>query len=92
MPKDPLSRVAIASVPANPGQVGSGAARESGAMVLWVPGSGICLMTSGQFCCPGSRAAVMLGLYECREDTDEDMLLVRMGPPGRRGRARAHGV
>lgn len=26
-------------------------------------------------------AAVMLGLYECREDTDEDMLLVRMGLP-----------
>ena len=26
--------------------------------------------------------AVMLGLYECREDTDEDMLLVRMGLPG----------
>jgi len=27
-------------------------------------------------------AAVMLGLYECREDTGEDMLLVRMGLPG----------
>jgi hypothetical protein len=27
-------------------------------------------------------AAVMLGLYECREDTDCDMLLVRMGLPG----------
>jgi hypothetical protein len=27
-------------------------------------------------------AAVMLGLYECREDTDEDMLLARMGLPG----------
>jgi hypothetical protein len=27
-------------------------------------------------------AAVMLGLYECREDTDENMLLVRMGLPG----------
>jgi hypothetical protein len=27
-------------------------------------------------------AAVLLGLYECREDTDEDMLLVRMGLPG----------
>jgi hypothetical protein len=26
--------------------------------------------------------AVMLGLYACREDTDEDMLLVRMGLPG----------
>lgn len=26
--------------------------------------------------------AVMLGLYECREDTDEDMLLVRLGLPG----------
>ena len=26
-------------------------------------------------------AAVMLGLYECRADTDEDMLLVRMGLP-----------
>ena len=26
--------------------------------------------------------AVLLGLYECREDTDEDMLLVRMGLPG----------
>jgi hypothetical protein len=26
--------------------------------------------------------AVMLALYECREDTDEDMLLARMGLPG----------
>jgi hypothetical protein len=26
--------------------------------------------------------AVLLGLYECREDTDEDMLPVRMGLPG----------
>ncbi len=26
--------------------------------------------------------AVLLGLYECREDTEEDMLLVRMGLPG----------
>ena len=26
--------------------------------------------------------AVLLGLYECREDTDEDLLLVRMGLPG----------
>jgi hypothetical protein len=26
--------------------------------------------------------AVLLGLYACREDTDEDMLLVRMGLPG----------
>ena len=26
--------------------------------------------------------AVLLGLYECREDTDERMLLVRMGLPG----------
>jgi hypothetical protein len=26
--------------------------------------------------------AVLLGLYECRSDTDEDMLLVRMGLPG----------
>lgn len=26
-----------------------------------------------------TAAAVMLGLYECREDTDEDMLLVRPG-------------
>ncbi len=26
--------------------------------------------------------AVLLGLYECRGDTDEDMLLVRMGLPG----------
>jgi hypothetical protein len=26
--------------------------------------------------------AVLLGLYECREDTDEKMLLVRMGLPG----------
>jgi len=26
--------------------------------------------------------AVLLGLYECRQDTDEDMLLVRMGLPG----------
>lgn len=29
-----------------------------------------------------TAAAVMLGLYECREDTDEDMLLVRTGLPG----------
>jgi len=26
--------------------------------------------------------AVLLGLYECRGDTDEDLLLVRMGLPG----------
>ena len=26
--------------------------------------------------------AVLLGLYECRDDTDEDTLLVRMGLPG----------
>lgn len=26
--------------------------------------------------------AVLLGLYECRDDTDETMLLVRMGLPG----------
>jgi hypothetical protein len=26
--------------------------------------------------------AVMLGLYDCREDTDEEMLLVRLGLPG----------
>ena len=26
--------------------------------------------------------AVLFGLYECREDTDEDILLVRMGLPG----------
>ena len=26
--------------------------------------------------------AVLLGLYECRDDTDEDMLLVQMGLPG----------
>ena len=26
--------------------------------------------------------AVLLGLYACRDDTDEDMLLVRMGLPG----------
>jgi len=26
--------------------------------------------------------AVLLGLYECRDDTDEDALLVRMGLPG----------
>ena len=26
--------------------------------------------------------AVLLGLYGCREDTEEDMLLVRMGLPG----------
>jgi hypothetical protein len=26
--------------------------------------------------------AVLLGSYECRDDTDEDMLLVRMGLPG----------
>ena len=30
----------------------------------------------------GIAIAVLLGLYECREDTDEDMLLVRMGLPG----------
>lgn len=30
----------------------------------------------------GIAAAVLLGLYECRDDTDEDMLLVRMGLPG----------
>jgi hypothetical protein len=26
--------------------------------------------------------AVLLGLYECRDDTDKDMLLVQMGLPG----------
>jgi hypothetical protein len=30
----------------------------------------------------GIAIAVLLGLYECHEDTDEDMLLVRMGLPG----------
>jgi hypothetical protein len=30
----------------------------------------------------GIAVAVLLGLYECRDDTDEDMLLVRMGLPG----------
>jgi hypothetical protein len=30
----------------------------------------------------GIAIAVLLGLYECREDIDEDMLLVRMGVPG----------
>jgi hypothetical protein len=25
---------------------------------------------------------VLFGLYECREDTDEDLLLVRIGLPG----------
>jgi hypothetical protein len=46
-------------------------------------------MTSpgGRNAAPGGRPpdiaiAVLLGLYECREDTDEDMLLVRMGLPG----------
>jgi hypothetical protein len=29
-----------------------------------------------------TATAVMLGLYECRSDTDEDMVLVRMGLPG----------
>jgi len=29
----------------------------------------------------GIAIAVLLGLYECREDTDEDMLLVQMGLP-----------
>ena len=29
----------------------------------------------------GIAIAVLLGLYECRDDTDEDMLLVRMGLP-----------
>ena len=33
----------------------------------------------------GIAIAVLLGLYECREDTDEDMLLVRMGLPGAAG-------
>jgi hypothetical protein len=33
----------------------------------------------------------MLGLYQCREDTDEDMLLVRMGLPGASDDI-AHGV
>ena len=26
--------------------------------------------------------SVLIGLYECRQDTDEDLLLVRMGLPG----------
>jgi hypothetical protein len=30
----------------------------------------------------GIAIAVLLGLYECREDIDEHMLLVRMGLPG----------
>ena len=30
----------------------------------------------------GIAVAVLLGLYECRDDTHEDMLLVRMGLPG----------
>jgi hypothetical protein len=30
----------------------------------------------------GIAVAVLPGLYECRDDTDEDMLLVRMGLPG----------
>ena len=30
----------------------------------------------------GIAIAVLLGLYECRDDTDQDMLLVRMGLPG----------
>ena len=30
----------------------------------------------------GIAVAVLLGLYECRDDTDQDMLLVRMGLPG----------
>ena len=36
--------------------------------------------------------AVMLGLYECREDTDENMLLVRMGLPGAADNLAANGV
>lgn len=32
--------------------------------------------------------AVLFGLYECREDTDEEMLLVRMGLPGAAGQVR----
>jgi hypothetical protein len=39
----------------------------------------------GRNAAPGggrTAVAVMLGLYECREDTDEDMLLARMGLPG----------
>jgi hypothetical protein len=30
----------------------------------------------------GIAVAVLLGVYECRDDTDEDILLVRMGLPG----------
>lgn len=30
----------------------------------------------------GIAAGVMLGVYECREDTGEDMLVVRVGLPG----------
>jgi hypothetical protein len=36
--------------------------------------------------------AVLLGLYECRDNTDEDMLLVRMGLPGVGRRPRTNGV
>ena len=31
---------------------------------------------------PGIAIAILLGLHGCRDDTDEDMLLVRMGLPG----------
>lgn len=33
-------------------------------------------------CAADIMIAVSFGLYECREDTDEDLLLVRMGLPG----------
>jgi hypothetical protein len=55
-------------------------------MVLCAPGSDGCPMTSVPSYCPRCYLRhpklVLLGLYECREDTDEDMLLVRMGLPG----------
>lgn len=45
-------------------------------------------LTATDVACSDGRAAadiaiaVLFGLYECREDTDEDLLLVRIGLPG----------
>jgi hypothetical protein len=55
-------------------------------MVLCAPGSDRSPMTSVLSYCPSCYLRhpelVLLGLYECREDTNEDMPLVRMGLPG----------
>jgi len=55
--------------------------------LYWQPAVAWCLTcpflaVSARRAAAGTAAAVMLGLYECREDTDKDMLLVRMGLPG----------